>query len=958
MKGFQFEKNLLHQTRAVESVMEVFRGGILREPAGPYAPYINPEFLYHEGTWYPDNIRKVQERNGIPVHVKRDSNILDIQMETGTGKTYTYTKTMFELNREFGIFKFIIVVPTLSIKAGTINFLRSESARLHFKELYGKTIRLHVVESQKSSKTKKSRFPVAVSEFVRASRFEKDRIQVLLINAGMINSDTMARAFDTTLLDRFSVPFEALASTKSFMIIDEPHRFAKENKTWANIQKMQPQFIIRYGATFKQYENLIYVLTAVDAFRQNLVKGVIGHITEFNQGQQAMVKLVNTDGKEATFQLTENGQRRTVKLTKGESLQRVHPKMENLFIEKMNKSVVVLSNGLELHKGDKLNPYSYDKTLQEMMVRQAIRNHFETERELLTKDPKIKPLTLFFIDNIDTYREKDGYLRQLVEAEIRSQAEALLQKETDPFYREYLQKTLEQIHLTHGGYFSKDNTGKDEAVEKEINEILHDKEALLDLNNPRRFIFSKWTLREGWDNPNVFQICKLRSSGSEISKLQEVGRGLRLPVNEYGSRVKDEQFYLHYFVDFTETDFVEKLRNEVNEKSGILVTDKIPEKLSEEMARKICNIYRLDEDDLMEKLVEEGIIRVSHKFKEGGFERLREMYPEAFEKGVGPDKIRKAGDRRNTVKIRRGLYPELKELWEKINQKVILEYKFDDEDHYRRLFVEFLKDKQDILFDDEIQLITEKLEIEGDQAQVRESRAVYHSTPSVTVRLKYSDFLKKLGALLPMNIKSLHLAFVESGLDINPFLTASGIRRMKQYFDEYVLMNAMSKFGISYEVVSHVIHPTKLTHPDGSPRSEIPASDIGSKHDEEAVAPSYLFEELYYDSDLEKQNIKTRVEEVIVFTKIPKNSIKIPVSGGKSYSPDFAYVIKQRDGKKRLYFVVETKDSDESQLRGEELAKIRHAEKLFGDTFKITFKTQMRNRDIIQLIEGILNNNS
>ncbi len=146
---------------------------------------------------------------------------------------------------------------------------------------------------------------------------------------------------------------------------------------------------------------------------------------------------------------------------------------------------------------------------------------------------------------------------------------------------------MTDISAIHGGYFSKDNSEKDEAIEKEINEILHDKQAMLDLENPRRFIFSKWTLREGWDNPNVFQICKLRSSGSEISKLQEVGRGLRLPVNEYGNRVKDEQFYLNYFVDFTESDFVDKLVSEINQKSGAVSIDETPVLLTDNMISKL-----------------------------------------------------------------------------------------------------------------------------------------------------------------------------------------------------------------------------------------------------------------------------------------------------------------------------------------------------------------------------------
>ena len=192
---------------------------------------------------------------------------------------------------------------------------------------------------------------------------------------------------------------------------------------------------------------------------------------------------------------------------------------------------------------------------------------------------------------------------------------------------------MEDISLTPG-YFSKDNSEKDEAIEKEINEILHDKQAMLDLDNPRRFIFSKWTLREGWDNPNVFQICKLRSSGSDISKLQEVGRGLRLPVNEYGYRAKDEQFYLNYFVDFTESDFVDKLVNEINEKSGAISIEDIPEKLSDDIVKKICELYKTTEDDLFEILDDNNVVTRSNKFKEGGFDFIKHNYPKIFE-GVG-----------------------------------------------------------------------------------------------------------------------------------------------------------------------------------------------------------------------------------------------------------------------------------------------------------------------------------
>jgi len=359
MKGFNFEKNLSHQTHAVESSIAVFENIGLVQPTEADKNYINPAFDFLNDWSYPQNIKIVQESNGLNEPIKRNSSIIDVMMETGTGKTYTYTKTIFELNKQYGIFKFIVVVPTLSIKAGTIDFLKSESSREHFKEQYGKTLHLHIVESQKNNKSKKSVIPSAVASFVNAGKFEKNSIQVMIINAGMINSETMQKSFDKGLFDKYTVPFDAIEATKAFMIIDEPHKFSQGNKTWENIQKMKPQFILRYGATFQGYENLVYTLTAVDSFNRNLVKGVIGHITEFKAGQNALVKFINSDGTEASFELIENDKRKTVTVTKKESLKKIHSEMTDLKIENLNKSTVVLSNGLEMKKGDKINPRVY-----------------------------------------------------------------------------------------------------------------------------------------------------------------------------------------------------------------------------------------------------------------------------------------------------------------------------------------------------------------------------------------------------------------------------------------------------------------------------------------------------------------------------------------------------------------------------------------------------------------------
>jgi len=953
MKGFNFEKNLNHQSHAVDSTIAVFENISLVQPTEADKNCINPTFDFLSDWAYPQNLRAVQESNGVNEKIKRNSNIIDIMMETGTGKTYTYTKTIFELNKNYGIFKFIVVVPTLSIKAGTIDFLKSDSSREHFKEQYGKTLHLHIVESQKNSKSKKSFIPPAVTSFVNAGTFEKNSIQVMIINAGMINSETMQKSFDKGLFDKYTVPFDAIAATKPFMIIDEPHKFGQGNKTWENIQKMKPQFILRYGATFQGYENLIYTLTAVDSFNRNLVKGVIGHITEFNAGENAIVKFIDSNGTEASFELIENDRRKTVTVSKKESLKKIHPEMSDLGIENLNKSTVVLTNGLEMKKGDKINPYSYAEKLQETMIQKAIKHHFEIEKQLLTREVKIKPLTLFFIDNIDEYRNKEGYIRKTVEQYIKAEIEELLKTEKDAFYKAYLEKTLLDLSATHAGYFSKDNTEKDEAIEKEINEILHDKQAMLDLENPRRFIFSKWTLREGWDNPNVFQICKLRSSGSEISKLQEVGRGLRLPVNEYGNRVKDEQFYLNYFVDFTESDFVDKLVNEINQKSGAISIEQVPDKLSEQMIKKICELYETTEDELLEVLDTNNVITRTNSFKTGGFDYIKQNYPRIFE-GVNSNKVRKATDPKKKVVVRTEKYQELKDLWEKLNEKVILEYKFDNEANFKTLFTEFLKAQKDNFTSDGINERISKVEIKDNKAVVNEPESVYNRKTATISIMKYSDFLKELSKMLNINIATLHQSIIDSQTDINKYLNQTTLRIIKQNFDFFLMTQAFDKYSIEYKKVSNSIHPTKLTDEKGNVLKEISASDVGVLFSDEDVADSYFFDELYYDSDLEKSNIKTEIKEVIVFTKIPKNSIKIPVAGGKSYSPDFAYVLKFKDGEQKLNFIVETKDvNSKDGLRDEEKFKIKHAEKFFDSKVKIEFRTQFSNNKIVDLIKEL-----
>ncbi len=540
---------------------------------------------------------------------------------------------------------------------------------------------------------------------------------------------------------------------------------------------------------------------------------------------------------------------------------------------------------------------------------------------------------------------------------VLAEAKRLLAIETDPFYKSYLEKTISKVSLSHGGYFSKDNSGNDENVEKEINEILHDKELLLSLENPRRFIFSKWTLREGWDNPNVFQICKLRSSGSNTNKLQEVGRGLRLPVNEYMCRVKDREFTLNYYVDFTEKDFVAGLLNEVNSSSHI---EEIPNKLNQELKDKIIAQYpNLSSLKLMMDLINKNIIDDNENFTgNDAYSRLKQEYPKAFPAGVKPHKIKVADNTKKTTKMRVGKFDELKDLWELINQKAILEYKIADENEFFNLFKNYLLDESVNFKKTGIQTRIEKVYIHNDIAM---SKSVYGNDDDFSKfsTMTYKEFLELLSQEALIKLSTLHKAFIElkATLDITEYLNIQTIRKIKSGFSKYLLHNSFNKFGLGYNVISKTIHPTKFTDNNGQPLAEVVSSDLGVfKEETKPPLDAYLFEEVFYDSELEKLNITDgEIQSVVVFTKIPKNSIKIPVSGGYTYSPDFAYVVKTTNGD-YLNFIIETKAIEgKDELRNEESRKIRHAQELFNkisQTVKVEFKTQFSNDLIYDLIKA------
>ncbi len=805
--------------------------------------------------------------------------------------------------------------------------------------------------------------------FVQADNAKK--IHVLLLNMGMINSKTMkgkdaGNDGSVLLKDLYDKPFEAIASIKPILIIDEPHRFNDNNETWRTLIAFKPQFILRYGATFNDnFYNLIYRLTAMDAFNQDLVKGVRAFIEQIEGDSQANIKFIEKlSQNEAKFELRTKEERKNFILSVGESLNKVHPAVDDLILTNIHpkKNLVVFNEMIEVELNKSIKPYAYSNQVADKMMRQALREHFKVEQELLNRADKIKPLTLFFIDDIAGYREDgniSGSLKARFEACVKDEAtKALKNVQPNSAFYHSLQTVLKDISATHGGYFSKDNSSEDEKTSQQISEILHDKESLLSRDNPRRFIFSKWTLREGWDNPNIFGICKLRSSGSETSKLQEVGRGLRLPVNEFMARVKDSNFMLNYFVDSSESDFVYKLTEEVNQNAHKAIIfdalndalfEKIQMSYPDETKKSIRNklSYFIDDDD---------------KFIHDGLNQVKQLYPDAFKQHtLKQGKIAHAGKDKNKAKMREGKYDELKALWEMINQKAILNYQIS-EVQCQQLLVDYLLQHQD------------KFAISGLSTKIYQIKVNQNSLYSEywdnneydeiepIVTMNYRAFLEKLAQKSFIQMATLHRAFyqVRDKVNIEKFMNEQTIYSIHKGFNQYLLQHSFSKFQVGYEQISASVHPTKFTDIQGNPLDEINSADLGVNHHEQPPLTEFLFEQTFFDSDIERKNIvEDAVSSITVFTKIPKNSIKIPVAGGGTYSPDFAYIIESKTGE-TLNLVVESKGVEGSDsLRNEEQRKIEHARRWIEHissrvNLKIIFATQFQGSQIKEIIKKAL----
>ncbi|MCA9313598.1 type III restriction-modification system endonuclease, partial [Candidatus Saccharibacteria bacterium] len=890
---------------------------------------------------------------------------IDVKMETGTGKTYVYTRLMHELYQQFGINKFIIMTPSLPIKEGSKSFITSNYAIQHFRELFPmQKINLQVVNAGDFStkKGKRKQFAGGLTDYCEASRNDVGTVNALLLNDAMLASKSMTRDdYDQTLIGGSSCPVEAIKLTRPIVIIDEPHRFKKDGTAWENILKLNPQLIIRFGATFpniaigsgrsktykKDYDNLVYDLNAVESFNQGLVKSIDVNYPSLPENQASVQYRVDSVTNKELILKRDN---KKYLLSIGEDLSVV----DSLFDGDTTYEGKKLSNELELAPGMILTPGVWSNSYQELIVQQAIDAHFVKERELFYRPanaPRVKVLSLYFIDSISSYRAHDGWLKRTFEKLLNDKLTSLISTE-DGEYKEFLEATKTSLNSekqeVHAGYFSED-TGKkgDEAIQAEVDDILRNKRKLLQFKdmhgkwNTRRFLFSKWTLREGWDNPNIFVLTKLRSSGSEISKIQEVGRGLRLPVDELGNRLSSEEFRLHFLIDYSEKDFAQKLVGEINADGGKLEQGKITDSILDQL---IENGYALDRNSAFFKLGGDGI--VDHDRNVLRLDLLEKLVPVGIKHG----KIRVNALAKPVVRLRKNNWSIISNLWAETSKRYMLKYNVLSDDEIGGL-VSGSIDKE--VFSDGLGIV-KRFRTDYDD----ETKSIVLTEETVTLsqsygKMHYGEFLHRLHEATNLPSNTIHSA-VSRVLAETPNPSAK--------FNDHTVQNIKNKFTVKFIEMfaqKYTYDPLSFTanvsvfNSDNQLVNELDQGVVGTSLATDIKIPdNYLYDEAVYDSEIEHEILRQVVpDSVVVFGKLPRRSIQVPTFTGGTSSPDFVYAIREKNTNNiKIYALIEAKGKEESALSDIEKVALSAQAKMSSELKNVNIELVTEPHQVMEIL--------
>ncbi|EJB32111.1 type III R-M system restriction enzyme [Helicobacter pylori NQ4044] len=558
-------KRLDYQEKCLNQILGVFKGIDLREPENDIQRIANPVFeieaLKDVLLENIEDLRSDQKITQGSVGIEESLNC-DILMETGTGKTFCFLECVYALHKNYHLSKFIVLVPSNAIKLGVLKSV--EITREFFKSEYSNTHLESYEDAERFILASNHKCCVLVMTF---SAFNKEK--------NTINQSCLE---NTNLFNGAKSYMQALASIRPIVIMDEPHRFLGD-KTKKYLEQLNALITLRFGATFKDdYHNLIYALDSKKAFDNGLVKSI--SVASVGESDEYFLELKEANKKqnEATINYTNlENKTQSVKVKTHDNLGALThiSALEDYIVENITKTEIRFLNGVNLLLDQKEPFFYFVEGEQEVMLKEAIKSHFEREEGLFKKG--IKALCMVFINGVNSYlseNEQPAKLALLFEKLYQQKLEEVLKKDDlDENYRAYLERTREDIKRVHGGYFAKSKKESDEA--QVIALILKEKEKLLSFDSDLRFIFSQWALQEGWDNPNVMTICKLAPSHSNITKLQQIGRGLRLAVNDKGERITKEHADFDFvnelvvIVPQVEGDFVGAIQQEISEHSLI-----------------------------------------------------------------------------------------------------------------------------------------------------------------------------------------------------------------------------------------------------------------------------------------------------------------------------------------------------------------------------------------------------
>lgn len=917
-----------------------------------------------------ENIRNIQRSGQIKPSESLDGRYnLTVEMETGVGKTYTYIKTMYELNKRYGWSKFIIVVPSVAIREGVYkSFQMTED---HFAEDYGKKIRYFIYNS---------------AQLTELDRFASDSsINTMIINSQAFNArGKNARRIYMKLDDfRSRRPIDILAKTNPILIIDEPQS-VEGAATKERLKEFTPLATLRYSATHRadSVYNMIYRLDALEAYNKKLVKKIA-------------VKGISVSGSTATegyiyiqsINLSKGNPTATIEFDiKGKTgirkVSRIVTEGYNLFdnsgelaeykdgytilrIDGRDSSVE-FTNGKKMYAGDVIGSIS-EEQLRRIQIRETILSHIERERQLFTKG--IKVLSLFFIDEVAKYRQYDaqgnatgGTYAQIFEEEYKAIVGNMqLSLDDEEGYLKYLESISED--QTHAGYFSIDKKSgriidsklgdkkertSDDADAYDL--IMKDKERLLDRREPVRFIFSHSALREGWDNPNVFQICTLKQSGSDVRKRQEVGRGLRLSVNQIGERM-DENILSHE--EIHNVNVLTVIANESYDSFAKGLQSEIAEAVADRPRKVQAKLFeeKFGEDTALviyESLIENGYIKrgeLTEKYYEakqngslevpeeisGHIQELISVLDSVYDPNINkPENARK-----NTVNLTLDKDKlnsrAFQELWSRINSRSYYTVSFNEDELIKRSITE-LNSKlrvSKIYFKvekgEQTKKIESKAQLQAGEAFVRADMVREEASPYLEMKASSAvryDLVGKIVSETGLTRKA--VASILVGIEKSIF------DQFGNNPEEFILRAAnIINEQKATAIIEHITYD-KLTSEFSTNIFTEPDLKKGALGVNAIEAKRHLYDYVIYDSTNERDfanQLETHSQEVEVYVKLPKGFyINTPV--GK-YNPDWA--IAFYEGKvKHIYFVAETKgDMSSMELREIEKAKAHCAREHF-----------------------------